>query len=243
MSAKRNHEQHHSVLAVICRPAADLPALCAVMLKMAWGRCIELGISQEKIKGVIKSSVIFSIVPSLSIVIGLFSLAAVLGVPWPWFRLSVVGSGQLGADAADMVATGAGYESIGALQPPTMLRRRARLCFVMSIGIMFGIVTCTFFGKKIQTSMTSFREKNGAWGALATGCFTLALMVVFLPVPGIQGPHLYADPGCIRSGYISARRYYQKDRLDLAFQLCAGGFAGTGNGCLGILCQSACVRG
>ena len=47
--------------------------LCAVMLKMAWGRCIELGISQEKIKGVIKSSVIFSIVPSLSIVIGLFS--------------------------------------------------------------------------------------------------------------------------------------------------------------------------
>lgn len=72
--------------------------LCAVMLKMAWGRCIELGISQEKIKGVIKSSVIFSIVPSLSIVIGLFSLAAVLGVPWPWFRLSVVGSGQLRAD-------------------------------------------------------------------------------------------------------------------------------------------------
>ena len=27
--------------------------LCAVMLKMARGRCIELGISQEKIKGVI----------------------------------------------------------------------------------------------------------------------------------------------------------------------------------------------
>ena len=50
--------------------------LCAVMLKMAWGRCIELGISREKVKDVIKSSVIFSIVPSLSIVIGLFSLAA-----------------------------------------------------------------------------------------------------------------------------------------------------------------------
>ena len=60
--------------------------------------------------------------------------------------------------------------------------------FVMSIGIMFGIVTCTFFGKKIQTSMTSFREKNGAWGALATGCFTLALMVVFLPVQVFKGP-------------------------------------------------------
>ena len=149
--------------------------LCAVMLKMAWGRCIELGISQEKIKGVIKSSVIFSIVPSLSIVIGLFSLAAVLGVPWPWFRLSVVGSVSYELMAADMVATNDASQA-GAIM------------FVMSIGIMFGIVTCTFFGKKIQTSMTSFREKNGAWGALATGCFTLALMVVFLPVQVFKGP-------------------------------------------------------
>ena len=155
--------------------------LCAVMLKMAWGRCIELGISQEKIKGVIKSSVIFSIVPSLSIVIGLFSLAAVLGVPWPWFRLSVVGSVSYELMAADMVATGAGYESIGALAAANDASQAGAIMFVMSIGIMFGIVTCTFFGKKIQTSMTSFREKNGAWGALATGCFTLALMVVFLP--------------------------------------------------------------
>lgn len=162
--------------------------LCAVMLKMAWGRCIELGISQEKVKGVIKSSVIFSIVPSLSIVIGLFSLAAVLGVPWPWFRLSVVGSVSYELMAADMVATGAGYESIGALAAANDGSKVGAIMFVMSIGIMFGIVTCTFFGKKIQTSMTSFREKNGAWGALATGCFTLAMMVVFLPVQVFKGP-------------------------------------------------------
>ena len=81
--------------------------LCAVMLKMAWGRCLELGISKQKIKDVIKSSVLFSIVPSISIVIGLFSLAAVLGVPWPWFRLSVVGSVSYELMAADMAATGA----------------------------------------------------------------------------------------------------------------------------------------
>lgn len=102
--------------------------LCAVMLKMAWGRCIELGISQEKIKGVIKSSVIFSIVPSLSIVIGLFSLAAVLGVPWPWFRLSVVGSVSYELMAADMVPPVPAMSPSALWQPPTMLRRRARLC-------------------------------------------------------------------------------------------------------------------
>ena len=162
--------------------------LCAVMLKMAWGRCIELGISREKVKDVIKSSVIFSIVPSLSIVIGLFSLAAVLGVPWPWFRLSVVGSVSYELMAADMVATGAGYESIGALAAANDPSKVGAIMFVMSISIMFGIITCTIFGKKIQTSMASFREKNGAWGALATGCVTLAMMVVFLPVQIFKGP-------------------------------------------------------
>lgn len=77
--------------------------LCAVMLKMAWARCIELGIPRQKVMDAVKSSVIFSVVPSLSIVIGLFSLAAVLGVPWPWFRLSVVGSVSYELMAADMV--------------------------------------------------------------------------------------------------------------------------------------------
>ena len=162
--------------------------LCAVMLKMAWGRCLELGISKQKIKDVIKSSVLFSIVPSISIVIGLFSLAAVLGVPWPWFRLSVVGSVSYELMAADMAATGAGYESIGALAAADNGSIAGAIMFVMSIGIMFGIVTCTIFGKKIQTSMASFREKNGAWGALATGCFTLAMLVVFLPVQAFKGP-------------------------------------------------------
>lgn len=161
--------------------------LCAVMLKMAWGRCLELGISKQKIKDVIKSSVLFSIVPSISIVIGLFSLAAVLGVPWPWFRLSVVGSVSYELMAADMAATGAGYESIGALAAVDNGSIAGAIMFVMSIGIMFGIVTCTIFGKKIQTSMVSFREKNGAWGALATGCFTLAMLVVFLPVQVFKG--------------------------------------------------------
>ena len=162
--------------------------LCAVMLKMAWGRCIELGISQEKIKGVIKSSVIFSIVPSLSIVIGLFSLAAVLGVPWPWFRLSVVGSVSYELMAADMVATGAGYESIGALAAANDASQAGAIMFVMSIGIMFGIVTCTFFGKKIQTGVVQARSKNGVVGALLTGVLSLAIIEAFLPLQMMKGP-------------------------------------------------------
>lgn len=162
--------------------------LCGVMCKQAWGRCLELGIPKEKVMSAFKSSAIFTIVPSLSIVIGLFSLAAVMGIPWPWFRLSVVGSVSYELMAADMVATGAGYTSIGALAQANDPSILGTVMFVMSIGIMGGLVTVLFFGKKIQVSMTNFRSKNGAWGALATGCFTLAMVVVFLPVQVLKGP-------------------------------------------------------
>lgn len=60
-------------------------------LKKAYARCLELGITKETLKKVIKSSLVFSIVPSLSIVVGLFALIPVLGTIWSWWRLSVIG--------------------------------------------------------------------------------------------------------------------------------------------------------
>lgn len=45
-----------------------------IYLKKAYTRCLEMGITKEELKKVIKSSVVFSIVPSLSIVVGLFAV-------------------------------------------------------------------------------------------------------------------------------------------------------------------------
>ena len=51
-----------------------------IHLKKSYSRCIEMGITKEDLKKVIKSSIVFSIVPSLSIVVGLFALISVLGI-------------------------------------------------------------------------------------------------------------------------------------------------------------------
>lgn len=53
-----------------------------VYLKKAYTHCLGLGISKEDLTKVIKSSLVFSIVPSLSIVVGLFALISVLGTVW-----------------------------------------------------------------------------------------------------------------------------------------------------------------
>lgn len=160
-------------------------ALCLVTLKQARQRALELGLSKEEIMGVIKSSALFSIVPSLSVVVGLFSLQAVLGVPWSWYRLSVIGSVSYELIAADMAAIGAGYDSLAALVEVNDPNVAGAVMLAMSLGIIGGVVGCLLLGKSIQTGMASYRAKSGAWGALVMSCFVMALMAVFVPARSI----------------------------------------------------------
>lgn len=102
--------------------------LSAVFLRKSWRRCLELGISKEKLSAVARSSAVFTIVPSVSIVIGLFTLSTVLGIPWPWYRLSVVGSVSYELMAADMVADGMGYGSVGEMAAQADTPSSARSC-------------------------------------------------------------------------------------------------------------------
>lgn len=67
-------------------------AFIIAYLRYATKRAKELGFTKEEINKVIKSSAVFSIVPSISIDIGLASLSTVVGTPWAWYRLSVIGA-------------------------------------------------------------------------------------------------------------------------------------------------------
>lgn len=161
---------------------------CLITLRKAYRHGLEIGLTKETMKTAISSSMIYSVVPSLSVVIGLFSLATVLGVPWSWFRLSVVGSVTYELMAADMVATGAGYESIAALNAAGDASVAGTVMFVMSICILGGIVGVLIFGKQVNSSLKKARTKNGAVGALMTGVLSLAIIEVFLPIQMMKGP-------------------------------------------------------
>lgn len=155
---------------------------CLVTFKKAYSRAIEIGMDKSKLKNVITSSIIYSIVPSLSIVIGLVSLSTVIGVPWAWFRLSVVGAVAYELMTADMVATGMGYESIAALNATGGAEAAGVVMFVMSGCILGGMVAILFFGKKINTTLSNIKGKNGELGTLMVGVLSLALIEVFLPI-------------------------------------------------------------
>lgn len=149
--------------------------LAVLFLKRSWTRGLEVGFTKEELLNVVKSSISFSIVPSIAIVIGLFSLAAMLGVPWPWFRLSVIGSVGyeiMAADAA-LKATGADLATAGA-------DIFVLIMYVMSICILGGVTASIFISKKIQTGTMNMKEKDERWGSLGNSCFMMAIMVVLL---------------------------------------------------------------
>ncbi|MEG0018962.1 MAG: DUF5058 family protein [Oscillospiraceae bacterium] len=161
--------------------------LALVFLIKAWNRCIQLGISKEKMFNVAKSSAVFTIVPSVSIIIGLFSLSTVMGVPWPWYRLSVVGSVNYELMAAEMVSDGMGFKSLQDMATNADYRSFGAVMFVMSICILTGIIVNIFAAKKIQTGMTSYKKKKGDWGVIMTGCFFLAMIAAFTPTMFASG--------------------------------------------------------
>ena len=99
------------LLALVAGGLVYIVLFSLAYLKKAYARCLELGITKETLKKVIKSSLVFSIVPSLSIVVGLFALIPVLGTIWSWWRLSVIGSLSYETLISSSVASALGFET------------------------------------------------------------------------------------------------------------------------------------
>jgi hypothetical protein len=155
----------------------------AVFLRKSYKRCIELGFSKEKVNNVIKSSLAFTVVPSIAIVVGFFSLAAVLGIPWPWWRLSVIGSVGYELMAADIASKGMQFTSLAAMAEANDPSVFVSIMIVMTVGILGGLTALLIFGKRFTTKLMQAREKKeNTWGILMNACFMLTLLAVFIPI-------------------------------------------------------------
>jgi len=160
--------------------------LCVVFYRKTYNRALELGFSKETLKAINKSTISLTIVPSISIVIGLITLSTVIGTPWAWFRLSVVGAVTYELIAAQMATAALGFTEMTAAMASDGATFGA-VMFVMSMGIIAGIVINAFIGKKLTTSMASAGGKKGGFGPIMNGCFMLALMGVLLPFQAVNG--------------------------------------------------------
>lgn len=152
-----------------------------VYLKKAYTRCLEMGISKEDLAKVIKSSLVFSIVPSLSIVVGLFALISVLGVLWSWWRLSVIGSLSYETLMASSVASALDFSSSAEMLENASASQFGIVMILMSVGMLSGFLVLIPFGKKLSMSVNK-TENASTWKHVLSGTFMLCLFAVYVPV-------------------------------------------------------------
>ena len=98
----------------------------------------ELNMDKKLIKQVIINSAIFTILPSISILIGVIALSGKIGIPFPWIRLSVIGALQYEGTAATTVLNEYGVNQV--LNNEMFVT----IAFVMTLGIIVGPLFCLF---------------------------------------------------------------------------------------------------
>ncbi len=162
-----------------------ITVMCLIFLLKSYRAGIKIGMDKKVLSKTILSSATFTLLPSVSILLGVVALSGTLGVPFSWLRLSVIGALQYELNVAEIAAQSIGLSglrldemSIGAF---------VTIALVMTIGILGGIICCIFFLKmflkKIQKApkkTETDEKKKPGFGAYATTAMFIGLCGTFI---------------------------------------------------------------
>ena len=176
-----NSGQLYAIVAVVL---AVMTAVCAVFLVKSYRAGVKLGMDKKLLRRTITASATFTLLPSISILLGVIALSGSLGVPFSWLRLSVIGSLQYELNVAEIAAQSIGLSglrleelSIGAF---------VTIALVMTIGILGGVFCCIFFLKKYLGKLGSAPKKEKSehakpgFGAHATTAMFVGLCAAYI---------------------------------------------------------------
>lgn len=142
-------------------------------LLRAWKRAKELGMDMTVLKKTVSSSAIFTVAPAVSILVGVIVLSQKLGVALPWLRLSIIGSLSYETIAAETTIAQLPDGVTGASEFVTVL-------WVMTLGIIIGLLLVPIFTKKIQGGLKSMEKRDARWGEIFNNAMFLGMISAFL---------------------------------------------------------------
>lgn len=143
----------------------------------AVNRAKQIKIDSTKIKKTIISSAVFTIAPAVSILVGIISLSVSLGIPLPWLRLSVIGSLSYETVAASAAQAPLGL-SMGKLVDNA--QSFVTIAWVMTLGIIIGLVLTPLLTKKIQSGLIKLEAKDKKWSEILNSAMFLGMISAFL---------------------------------------------------------------
>lgn len=159
--------------------------MCVVFLVKSYRAGIRLGMDKAVLKKTITASATFTLLPSISILLGVVALSGTLGVPFSWLRLSVIGALQYELNVAEIAAQSIG---LGGLNVERMdMSAFVTIGLVMTVGILGGICCCITILKKylgrIQRApkkQETTEKKKPGFGAHATTAMFIGLCGAYI---------------------------------------------------------------
>jgi hypothetical protein len=156
-----------------------------IFMRKAYKQGLKIGMDKKILFKTIKSSMVFSIVPSIPIVIALMAMAPVLGIPFPWIRLSIIGSSVYELLSANIGAQSMGISGLGGDGYTAVVF--ANSLWVMSVGIIWGLAASIIGLKKYQNRIQKSRGKDSKWTEIFVLSLYFGMISVFIGQPIVEG--------------------------------------------------------
>lgn len=169
-----SHVANSPVMAIFCGLAIVVVLVqAAVFFRVAWKRALELGLTRQELMKVVKSSAVFSIVPSLPIIISYMILLPALGKFFPWLRLSVIGSATYETLAANMAVTSFSFDSLGSADfSPDVF---GSLLWVVTLGVFLSSMSALLL-RRFDSKMQSVTTNPNSFGNVVPNIMFLGMM-------------------------------------------------------------------
>lgn len=159
--------------------------VCLVFMVKSYRAGLSIGMDKKVLKRTMTSSLTFTLLPSISILLGVIALSGSLGVPLSWLRLSVIGALQYELNVAEIAATNVGMTGLKLAEMD--LSRFATISLVMTTGILGGPILSLFFLgrylKKVQGKPKNALDEPGdkkSFGSVAIVAMFIGLCSAYI---------------------------------------------------------------
>ena len=137
-----------------------IAALCVLFIIKSYRAGVSIGMDRKVLRRAITSSATFTVLPSVSILLGVIALSGSLGIPASWLRLSVIGNLQYEATVAEIAANSMG---LSLNSTDLTVSALSTILLVMTVGIIWGCLLSIFTMKKYSAKLT-IGKKSGSGG-------------------------------------------------------------------------------
>lgn len=148
---------------------------CLWFIVRSYKAGLKIGMKKEVLTKAITSSALFTVLPAVSILLGVIALSGSLGVPTAWLRLSVVGNLSYEAIAAESAAQAMGVTLDTSVLTPDNL---VTIIAVMTTGICWGIISTIFFCKKYSQKCQKVLSKGSGSGKKSFADWAMVAMFI-----------------------------------------------------------------